>query len=174
MSVSCQVILDLIPLVKDNVASEESNVLVLEHIYECECCRLEFENYNVETLDSLNDKKIIASIKRRLLVIGIIILIAGSLIGVALTNSFGILYNFLIMPVIGASGYMTLKRKWYLVPAGIFMLSYLWIFINGILSDGFTIEALYYPVYLSIMYAFLVLLGTLIARLLSFALKKEV
>ena len=39
IEISCQVCLDLIPLVKDNVASEDSKKLVLEHIRQCEACK---------------------------------------------------------------------------------------------------------------------------------------
>lgn len=42
--ISCEVCLDLIPLVKDNVASEDSMNLVQEHIQECESCKNEFNS----------------------------------------------------------------------------------------------------------------------------------
>jgi predicted anti-sigma-YlaC factor YlaD len=45
IEISCQVCLDLIPLVKDNVASEDSKKLVLEHIRQCEACKDEYRKW---------------------------------------------------------------------------------------------------------------------------------
>jgi hypothetical protein len=172
LNVTCDVVLDLIPLVKDNAASEDSKALILEHISTCEDCRREFESYSLPVPDKLDDKKIIASIKKSLFFIGLAILLVGSITGVAVSNSMGMFYNFVIMPFIGALSYAVLKRKWYFAPAGVLILTYLWLFISGIIKDGFSTEALSYPLFLSIIYTFLVLLGVLIYKLLNFAFRK--
>lgn len=174
MKISCDVITDLIPLVKDDVASEDSRNLVLEHINACETCKMELENYKLSGQDGLDDKKIIASIKRSIIIMRLSLLVIGSIIGVALSNSFGMFYNFIIMPVVGVLGYISLKKKWYLAPLGVFILSYLWLFIYGIRDGGFVIDVLYYPIYFSSIYTFLVLLGVFISKLLNFAFRKEV
>ncbi|MGI5852404.1 MAG: zf-HC2 domain-containing protein, partial [Caldicoprobacterales bacterium] len=62
---SCQVCRDLIPLVKDNVASEESRKLVLEHIRQCGACKDEYEN-GYGTLPEMDDERVLQKIKRRL------------------------------------------------------------------------------------------------------------
>ena len=40
MKISCDVILDLMPLVKDGVASDDSSTIVKEHIKNCEAVEL--------------------------------------------------------------------------------------------------------------------------------------
>ena len=174
MKISCDIILDLIPLVTDNVASEKTKDLVYTHIGNCESCRKEFESYSIPVQYEIDDKKIMSSIRRRIFITKLALLIAGAVVGVALTNSFGMFYNFLIMPVIGGLGFVLLEDKWYLPPIGIFFLAYVWQFIQGLIEIGFSIRLFVYPVPLSIIYALLVLLGIVIAKLLTFAFEREV
>ena len=177
-NISCDVCLDLMPLVHDNVASYDSNTLVYEHIKNCNSCKAEFENSTMICKNSIDDKKIINSIKKNLLLTGLLFTVFGALIGIFLSNSFAMFYNFLIMPIVGGCAYFTLKKKWYLAPIGIFVLSYIWIFIqhifDGILSSGLKIEVFLAPMFLSSIYTGLTILGVLIAMLLKFALRKEV
>lgn len=176
-NISCDVYLDLIPLVRDGVASEDSNKLVYEHIANCEGCRLELENTGIITAGMIEDKKIIKSIKKSLFLSGFVLLICGAFIGIGISNSFRMFYNFLIMPLVGGVGYLTLRKKWYLTPIGIFLLSYIWLFIqsiyDGAWSSGFNMEILWMPVFLSIIYTILTVLGTAVAFLIKFALGKD-
>lgn len=87
MNLSCNVVLDLIPLVKDHVASEDSMKLVTDHLENCESCRLEFENYTLPMQTDINDKKVVAAIKKKLLFITSALLLTGASIGMALNNS---------------------------------------------------------------------------------------
>lgn len=173
MKITCDIVLDLIPLVKDGVASEDSCRIVREHIALCKSCRDEFEELKSVRMEetALRDKKIIFSIKRSLFISQVLVLIIGAIAGVALTGSAGMFYNFLIMPVIGVAGFFLLKKKWYLLILGVFSISYLWQAIQGIMAGG------YYPfyggVYLSTIYTFLVFLGMIIAMLLNFVFKKD-
>lgn len=48
MKVSCEVIKDLLPLYMDDVCSDESRQLVMEHLAECVGCRLEMEEMRSE------------------------------------------------------------------------------------------------------------------------------
>src|SRR5690554_4287107 len=94
MTLPCDVVLDLIPLVKDGVASEASVLLVNEHLDECESCRNEFEtfeNLNLNGAD-IKDEKIISAIKRSIFISQFVILLAGGIFGVALSNSMDMLY----------------------------------------------------------------------------------
>lgn len=43
MKVPCEVIKDLLPLYTDDVCSDESRKLILEHLSECEDCKLELD-----------------------------------------------------------------------------------------------------------------------------------
>lgn len=75
LNISCNIIVDLIPLVKDGVASDASTILVNEHIKSCEICKSEFETLQISKLDqsSIKDKKIIFAMKRSIFVTQIIV-----------------------------------------------------------------------------------------------------
>ena len=175
MNVSCDVVLDLIPLVKDGVASEDSTTIVKEHIESCKSCKAEFETFESINIEqpSLKDKNIIFAIKRSIFITQLVILVVGAIIGVAITNSMNMFYNFIIMPIIGGVSLIAFKRKWYLAPLGIFILTYLWETTKIIGSGEFEWIFLYAGLYFSIIYSILVVLGVIIAMLLKFALKKE-
>lgn len=176
MKQSCNVILDLLPLVKDGVASEDSETIVKEHIKTCESCKNEFETFESTKIEqpSIQDKKIIFAMKRSIFITQLTILIVGATVGVALTNSMGMFYNLLIMPLIGGVSLFALKSKWYLAPLIVFTLSYLWQTVNAIVWGGFEWSwvLLYYGVTYSVIYTALVSLGLIIAMLLKFAFKK--
>ena len=87
MKTSCDVILDLIPLVKDNVASEDSIKLVSDHLKNCENCKLEFENYTLQINSEVNDKKVVSSIKKRLFLASSALLFIGAFIGMAINKN---------------------------------------------------------------------------------------
>lgn len=175
MKLSCNVIFDLIPLVKDGVASDDSTLIVNEHIKNCKSCKVEFETFEANNIEqtSIQDEKIIFAIKRSIFMTQFIILFIGGIIGVALTNSMGMFYNFLIMPIIGVVSFITLKRKWYFTPIVIFILTYIWQTIKMIVLYGFDWTYLYSEFFYSIIYSILVSVGALIVMLLKFAFKKE-
>ncbi len=174
MTLPCDVVLDLMPLVKDGVASEASVLLVNEHLDKCENCRNEFkilDNFNLNDAD-IKDEKIISAIKRSIFISQFIVLIAGGIFGIALSNSMDMLYNLIIMPIIGGISYIILKRRWYLAPLGIFTLTFVWQSIMGVIEDGIGWGVLQRGFYFSVIYTFLVGLGVLIAVLLKFAFMK--
>lgn len=175
MNIHCNVILDLIPLVKDGVASEDSSIMVHEHMKSCPLCSEEFNTF--ETIKhkqpSIKDERVIYAMKRSIFMAQIIILVAGAIVGVALTNSMDMFYNFIIMPVIGGISFMAIKQRSYLAVPMVFALSYVWQAISGIILGGLDWGALYSGLWYSAIYAFLVGLGLIIAMLLKFAFKKE-
>lgn len=175
LNLSCDIILDLIPLVKDGVASKDSTIIVNEHIKYCDSCRAEFKTFETIKAEQtvMKDQKIIFAIKRGIFITQLIILIAGAIIGVALSNSMGMFYNFLIMPIIGGIGFITFKKKWYIAPLAILVIIYLWQIIEGFVLGGFEWFAFYGGLYYSVIYAVLGLLGAIITALLQFAFRKE-
>jgi hypothetical protein len=175
--ISCDVCLDLIPLVRDKVASDDSCTLVYEHIKTCKNCRVEFENMPTPSDTTVDDKKIILAIKKSFYCTGFIFIVFGALIGIYLSNSSGVFYNFLIMPIVGACAYLTLNEKSYFVPIAVFVLSYIWQFVQniggGALTSGFKLELFYTPLFFSFIYVCLTIVGIVIVALLKFAFKKE-
>ncbi len=174
MNINCNVILDLIPLVKDGVASKESAYLVNEHVEHCAACKIEldaFENIKIEPLN-LKDTKIIFDIKRSVYISQIVILALGAVLGIALSSSMGMFYNFIIMPIIGGISLIVFKKRWVLAALGIFIVTYLWQTILVMAEDGFSLTGLTVGLYYSVVYAILVVLGAVIAGLLKFAFEK--
>lgn len=84
MNTPCNVILDLIPLVKDHVASEESIKLVQEHVSSCENCKVEFESHGLPARTEIDDKKVVSTIRKKLFIITSVLLLTGAFIGMAL------------------------------------------------------------------------------------------
>ncbi len=173
-NISCDIILDLIPLVKDGVASEDSEKIVNEHIKSCNSCKEEFEAFEdiCSERKSINDKKIIYNIKKNIFITQIFILVIGTITGIALTNSMAMFYNLIIMPLIGGLSFIILKRKWYLTPVFVFISSYLWQIIAWTIESGFDWMALYGSLFYSTIYTSLIVLGVIISMLLKFAFGK--
>ncbi|MBK1810698.1 zf-HC2 domain-containing protein [Clostridium sp. YIM B02505] len=87
MNISCDVVLDLIPLVKDNVASEDSVKLVKDHIKNCESCKIEFGIHTLPIDTELNDKRVVSTIKKNLILAMSALLLIGAFIGMALNKN---------------------------------------------------------------------------------------
>lgn len=184
--ISCDICMDLIPLVKDNVASEDSYNAVMTHIHGCDECRELFsqmeientiQNKNISKNEKMNDKKIISKIKNQLILVAITLVVIGSFIGVILTESQFMFYNILIMPIIGSLSYFTLRRKSYLVVIAMFIFTYLYHFIKYIMEGLFDksqiASFITAPAMWASIYSGLCALGVLIAFLLYIAFRKE-
>lgn len=181
--ISCDVCLDLIPLVKDNVASEDSKKLVEEHTEECEECKSlynSFENKGFENKEILmDDKNVIRKIKKQISIFALAIIVIASMLGLALSDTMGMFYNILIMPSIGILGYFVLKDKSYFVVVSLFVFSYIWLLIKYI-GEGMLEESLMnimpilaMPMFWAGIYAGLCGLGLVIGYLLNYAFGKE-
>ncbi|MDY5911663.1 MAG: zf-HC2 domain-containing protein [Inconstantimicrobium porci] len=153
-NISCDVCIDLMMLVKDNAASDDSIKLVNKHISECEECRRVFEEDREALERPINDSEILKRIKRRISIITVIMLVIGTLTGVVLTNSMGMFYNFIIMPLIGGIGYILLNKKWYYVSIFIAVTSYIGNFVQNIMESVSIQESLIGAVYFTAAYTF--------------------
>lgn len=180
--ISCDICMDLIPLVKDNIASEDSYHSVMQHINECESCQMLFDEINdMNRINNenikMNDKKVISKIKNQLMLSASIMVILGSFIGVCISESELMFYNIIIMPLIGGLGYFVFNKKFYIVPIGIFVMTYIWDFIKYIVErdlNGMDIASIIIiPATWAIIYSVLCMLGILIGFLLYIAFKKE-
>ncbi len=81
----CDICRDLIPLVRDNVASENSRKFVLTHIESCNECREEYDCYSAiptDTVDELSDRKIIKKAKVYIWLGAAALLLLGLLLGI--------------------------------------------------------------------------------------------
>lgn len=166
--ISCDICMDLIPLVKDGVASEESCQAVREHLKECEECRKYYDGGEIPEADS---DKIYQKLRHRMQILTSIMMM-GIFFGLSLTAQEDMFYNILIMPVIGALGYFVFHWKaLFNVPI---LLLIIHIFTNffGMFRGIQHFELLSLLMWTGIYAAFAVM-GVLIAGLLHFAFQKE-
>lgn len=180
--ISCDICIDLIPLVKDGITSKDSYNAVIEHINKCQTCKKFFDEiYEANIINNenikMNDKKVISKIRNRLMLAAIIMVILGSFIGVGISESEWMFYNIVLMPTIGALGYFAFNKKVYIVPIGIFALTSIWNFIKYIIERSANEINITDMILVSetwaVIYTSLCILGVLIGFLLYIAFKKE-
>lgn len=172
--ITCNTCMDLIPLVKDGIASEDSCLLVENHIRSCKACILVW-NEEIHLDTSIDAKTVTNKIKKQLQLIVILIIALSTLFGISLATSQNMFFNILLMPTIGTVSYVFLKNKAFFIALFILIVTYLWHFIiiytkYGVLVVGGLIASLWWGV----IYAGLCIIGIVVAFLLHFAFKKEV
>lgn len=175
----CEICRDLLPLVRDGVASEASRLAVEEHLARCEACR---ELWGEEAPPPLQRDRVLGRIRRRLYAWQGAMTAAGLILGMALANTGQAGYNILLLPVLGAAVQWLSPRRarwlpllvWLLMmgvslaPSARFLLTRLaqgdWNAVCGALTS----EGLW-----CLLYAALCVLGMLAAALFHYALRKE-
>lgn len=173
--ISCDVCLDLIPLVRDGVASADSEELVQNHIQTCNACKGVFESGRTLERSAIDDKRVLRRIKRGFFWAGMMTLFAAVIFGAAQTLSFGMFYNIIIMPLVGALGSFLFGKRWYLLPAGVFLLTPPLSIVVEICRSGWgtAMDQWGGVLIFALIYALLVMAGTAIAALFRFAFRKE-
>lgn len=170
--ISCEVCRDLLPLVKDNVASSESVEAVNRHIVNCPDCKQLCEN------DIFPDPKISGGqsafkrVKHRLMTFYTVLMFFAIYFGLSLTAGQELFFNCLIMPVVGVLGYVIFRRKSVIIIPPLLLVIHIAINYLGLLK---TAEQLDMPslVMWTVIYSLFALAGIIIAWLLHFAFGKE-
>lgn len=171
--ITCQICMDLMPLVQDGIASDDSCQALRRHIKGCPACRALFhgEPPASGSQDALWQKAL-GQIKRKLRLFSVMALMCGMFLGLSLTGSSGMFYNTLIMPAIGIIGYCLFRwRALYAIPILLLVLHPLAnlaaVFLEGEPLD-FSSIAIFTGVY-----SIFALIGTVIVWLVHFAFRKE-
>ena len=178
--ISCNICLDLIPLVKDGIASKDSENLVLGHISECNSCREIYDNYSPIPNNKSDDKRIRKNIKKNILFAVITLLLLGFSWAIILSNSMNMFYNSLIMPTIGIFAYILLNKKAYLSAITILISSFIFDFIKcwndtiSIISfkEKFFNSAMN-GIFYGVIYTFFCIIGILIGFCFTYVFEKE-
>ena len=93
MKLSCDTIQDMLPLVAEDLASEDTVKLVKEHIKDCKDCKLEYEDIKETKNNFIKKEKIevmpLKSIKRKLIIRNIYFIVLTALI-VSLISLIGV------------------------------------------------------------------------------------
>lgn len=167
--ISCDICRDLLPLVQDGVASEDSRAAVEAHLRSCPACRALAGDAAPPPPDG---QELLRRIRRQLRGALIIVLLAGILFGLELTEGVDMFYNSLLMPALGAVGYLVYRWKaLWRIPLLLLVLCGV-VALLKLLRGLAVIDAASLLIWTGI-YCLFALIGVLIAGLLHFALKKE-
>ena len=167
--ITCDVCMDLIPLVQDGVASQDSVLAVENHIKNCSKCGAIFEG---QIPIRNNGKELLKKMKKRAQVFTGMLLMFGILFGLSLTATSELFLNALVMPVLGGIGYYLFRWKAaYIVPC-ILLVTH--IVMNGFgMIRGIQRLSILDVLFWNVLYSFFAILGVIIVGLLHFAFRKE-
>lgn len=171
--IDCGICEDLMPLVEDGVACEQSRVAVRKHLEGCEACRKKYRDFSeMEQAAAVpDDDKVIGRVRERMaawMLNGMLLsLIAGAVI--VSTASSDPWLAALIFPVLCGIIYLTGVRIWKWTPLAA---GGCWIVITLLTQSSRLLD---YPVALlsSLYPVALSYLGVLAAALLKYAFKGE-
>ncbi|MEG2595597.1 MAG: zf-HC2 domain-containing protein [Ruthenibacterium sp.] len=113
-SLPCAVCRDLIPLVRDGVASEESSQIVHQHIAVCDDCKHFMSG--AQTCAEPDDTRVIGRMKRKISLWLVGVVTCSLVFGVALTFSTHSLLAILVFPLCCGIAYWFDSFVWKLVP----------------------------------------------------------
>ena len=155
---TCDICRDLIPLVVDGVASEESEAAVKEHVAVCAECRDMYQNELERGIASLREKtadeKVLRRVRIRLAWQGMLLTFAAL---ATISISARTVFLMWMLPIVGAASYVLMRRYSLAVPvlAGAAVLVWYRTLMSGVIMGG------------------LLCMGIIIAALLFFAFGKE-
>lgn len=167
--ITCDLCMDLIPLVQDGAASGDSREAVMNHIRSCPSCRA---LYDKKTPPAVSAEQAFHKFRRQARIFFALLMMFGISLGLGLTGSSELFYNSLIMPVTGALGYALFRGKAaYLVP-GLLLITFSLLNVFRLLPDGESLDMSSILMWTAIYSAF-ALAGILTAGLLRCALRKS-
>lgn len=167
--INCEICRDLIPLVKDGVASADSEAAVRQHTSGCSECAGLFDGEAVP--NAPEPPKVLRRVKRWLNCIYIVLMVLGLYVGLSVTSSIDMFYNVLIMPVAGVLGYLAFRWKSvFIVPVILLVMN---IITNAL--GLFSAERLGFSELMmwTIIYILFIAAGIVIAMLFRFAFGKH-
>lgn len=164
--ITCDICRDLIPLVKDGVASADSEEAVRKHIESCKECGSLFDGKQNNAPQS-EPSKSFRRVKRRLTIIYAALMLLGIYFGLSLTSGMEQFYNCLIMPVVGVFGYLAFRWK------ALFTVPILLMIVQAVINGFGLLGSPHRIDFLSpLIYSIFALSGTIIVMLLRYAFGK--
>lgn len=171
--ITCDICRDLLPLVKDGVASADSEAAVKQHIKNCSECEKLFDGKYVPAIEPSESPKALLRVKHRLTGIYAMLMLLGLYFGLSLTSGNDIFFNCLIMPIAGVFGYLAFRwRAVYIVPIILLIVSLITNALGFFNFDGVEVLDLMTLIPWIIIYTLFALAGIIIAMLLHFAFGK--
>ena len=181
MKTECSVVIDLLPLYVEDMLSEQSAKFVKEHLGSCPACMAELARLKcdsplepIEQTPKAKDdksgpfKKIMKRMNRQFYSLSYSLIIFFIFLGFGWTAGDNLMYNSLIMPLVGVFGYFVFGwRSVYKMPV-------LLLIIDVFICLSKLINITLYSAFMwTIVYSLFVLVGIAIAFLLHYAFKKE-
>ena len=170
--ITCGICKDLMPLVKDGIACEDSRLAVEAHISGCEECKTLYTNSMQESSVNPDLEQEFGKLKKRVQSFLALLLVFGAFFGLSFTASEEMFYNSLIMPVIGILGYVIFQwNALWMIPMILLVIQTI-TNISGVMRGLEDITIMGVVMWVGI-YSIFVALGVLVAGLLHFAFRKE-
>lgn len=181
MKTECSVVRDLLPLYVEDMVSTETAQYINEHLKNCNECQAELANLRegaelstveakpvTRSEDAKPFKKMMKRMNRQFYSIAYAALIFLIFLGFGWTGGENLMYNSLIMPVVGIFGYYVFRwRAIYKVPI-------LLLIIDTFVCLFKLVDLDLYSAFLwTLIYSIFVFVGIAIAFLLHFAFRKE-
>ena len=181
MNAECNVVRDLLPLYVEELVSEETAQFVNAHLKDCPACQAALAELKdgtqltaVErTLSSEPDtakpfRRMIKRMNRQFYMLAYSLIIFFVFLGFSWTGGEHLMYNSLIMPVVGVFGYCVFKWR------AVYKMPILLLIINAFVCLFKLVDLdLYSALVWTVIYSIFVLVGIAIAFLLHYALRKE-
>ena len=180
MKNECSIVRDLLPLYFENMVSTETAQYVKAHLQECATCRAELERLKEDTEAAIGKKptagamnakpfkRLMKRINRQTYSLSYAVIVIFILLGFSLTGGSDLMYNSLIMPIVGVFGYFAFHWR------AVYKMPLLLLAINFI-AYGFHMADIDFASVFpwTLIYSIFVFVGVAIAYLLHFALRRE-
>lgn len=180
MKIDCFVVRDLLPLYAEGLLSRETEAVVDEHLAECPDCKKELELITADGFTQLKNadeensvsaeplKKFARKLSLRMQSMYYALIILFVFLGLNITAGSDMMYNSLIMPVVGVFGYFAFRlRSLYKLPVLlVFIEAFATVF--GLLNEDWQAVMMWTPIYLIFIY-----IGVAVAFLFHYAFRKE-
>ena len=181
MKTECSVVRDLLPLYVEDMVSEETAQFVLDHLNVCADCKAEYGALmsdspltNIEKKSDINTeqaksfKTTMRRMNRQFYSLAYAALIFLIFLGFGWTGGENLMYNSLIMPIVGIFGYYVFRWK------AIYKVPILLLIIDTFVCLFKLVDLDLYSAFLwTVIYSIFVFVGIAIAFLLHFAFRKE-
>lgn len=180
MKTDCYIVRDLLSLYVEDMVSEETALYVKEHLENCPNCKAELEGLqnfekweqveenNTAEVQTKSFKKIMKRVNRKLNSLAYAVIIIFAFLGFSLTGGSDLMYNSIIMPVVGVFAYYVFRwSALYKLPILIIVINFLACRFRIVEFDIISLLPW------SGIYCVLAFVGVLIAFLLHFAFRKE-
>lgn len=180
MKIDCCLVRDILPLYAEKLVSDETAKLIDEHLDCCSACKKELELISADSFEKLkNDgaenvksaeplKKFARKLSFRMQSMYYALIILFVFLGLNITADSDMMYNSLIMPLVGLFGYFAFRlRSLYKFPVLLLFVEG-FAFVFGLLNEEWQAIMMWTPIYLIFIY-----LGVAVAFLFHYAFRKE-